>query len=161
MRRMCAMLQHADTGAEHTQIGGVRDGSNHALFDRVTGKEKAEARTVLVVDDEPHVRDVVARVLLQQGYKVLEAANGPAALQLIDTGQQWIDLVIVDLVMPHQSGGELARSVRARRRNASVIFMSAYPSSITLPASFGQDIPVLQKPFSKQELIETVRRVLR
>ena len=64
---------------------------------------------VLVVDDEPGVRDLVCRVLRGEGYHTLEAAHGGEALELVEAGTERVDLVVTDVVMPGMDGRELGR----------------------------------------------------
>ncbi len=86
------------------------------------------SETILVVEDEAPVRAVTRQLLERNGYTVMEAADGPAALALVDGegGGRHIDLLLTDVIMPGMSGRELANKLRALRPNVRVLFMSGY-----------------------------------
>ena len=111
--------------------------------------------TLLVVDDEAQIRSVVARLLTDHGYRVLEAENGLEALRLVEEPSNDIRLVITDIRMPVMNGYVLADRLTMRPAPVPMIFMSGYrQSSIALPG------PVFMKPFSNAHLLEEIRRLL-
>ncbi|HWO89586.1 MAG TPA: response regulator [Gemmatimonadales bacterium] len=114
---------------------------------------------VLVVDDEESVRRSLHRVLLRLGYRVLEAADGPASLQLLDQHQGPVDLVILDIVLPGGGVG-LLREIRRRRPDSRVLLSSGYgpegEAAVMLAAGAHG---FLQKPYDVNELREAVERV--
>ncbi|HEX9548414.1 MAG TPA: GAF domain-containing protein [Acidimicrobiales bacterium] len=117
--------------------------------------------TVLVVDDQPDVRHLIRKVLLHDGYLVLEADSGQEALRIADRWEGPIELLITDVVMPTMRGPEVAVAVRAIRPSISVLFISGYAHGITLPNGGGADPPtVLAKPFKPSELADSVRQIL-
>jgi len=83
--------------------------------------------TVLVVEDEPAVRAMAARVLREQGYMVLEADNGADALEVLAAHHGPIDLLLADVVMPQMGGKTLAENLLPHRPDLKVLFMSGYP----------------------------------
>jgi two-component system cell cycle sensor histidine kinase/response regulator CckA len=113
--------------------------------------------TILVVEDEPAVRQLVAAALERAGYRVFEARDGEAALSLFNENEAAIDLIVTDLRMPQMDGAELVRLLRARAPTLKVICVSGYPGT-------GSDLTVtghyLAKPFSKADLLNKVREVL-
>ncbi len=114
---------------------------------------------VLVVDDEPMVREVVAAYLQREGFRVTEAADGAAALDRLAAGMP--DLVVLDLMLPHVDGYEVMRRLR-RRSDVPVILLTARadePDRV-LGLELGADDYVV-KPFSPRELAARVRSVLR
>jgi two-component system cell cycle sensor histidine kinase/response regulator CckA len=115
------------------------------------------AETILVVEDEPAVRQLVSAALRRAGYSVVEARDGEHALTLFDQHNAEIDLLLTDLRMPQMDGAELIRRLRARAPKLKVICVSGYPGS-------GIDLSVtghyLAKPFSKADLLNKVREVL-
>jgi CheY-like chemotaxis protein len=115
--------------------------------------------SVLVVEDEDALRNVVKRVLAAEGYNVHTAANAAEALLLCaDLGSQ-IDLVVTDVVMPGMSGREMAERLAPLCSTARVIFMSGYTDETIEPYGvLGQHF--LRKPFDIETLAATVRRVL-
>ncbi len=114
--------------------------------------------TILIVDDEPRVRQVVSIALKQDGYSVLEAENGQAALEKARNYGGEIHLLVSDLMMPTCSGQECARQLLQQRPDVRVLFISGFnedPSGITIPkAAF------LTKPFSFVSLREKVKELL-
>jgi two-component system, cell cycle sensor histidine kinase and response regulator CckA len=116
-----------------------------------------EAReTVLLVEDEPAVRQLFAQALIRAGYKVHEARNGAEALKLFDQHGDEIDLLLTDLRMPYMGGIELAQALRARRKTLKLICVSGYPGNTE--TDIASDF--LAKPFSREDLLAKVREVL-
>lgn len=115
--------------------------------------------TVLVVDDEKPLRDFVRRNLEVRGYKVLNAANGLEALAIFESEQ--VDLVILDIMMPHLDGLETARRIREESR-VPIIILSAMGEESDKVRAFdlGAD-DYLTKPFGVGELLGRVKAVLR
>ncbi len=123
---------------------------------RVRGTE-----TILVVEDEDGVRAPVRRILLAHGYRVLEAADGPAALRIAEQHEGKLDLLLTDVVMPGMNGGELARGLRRLRTGLRVVFMSGYSAeAVATHGVLSPGAAFLQKPFSVQELVDRLREVL-
>ena len=117
--------------------------------------------TVLVAEDDRAVRDVVAATLSQRGYRVLRANDGPAALELAQSVDGRVDLLLTDLVMPGMTGRELAQALAARQRGLRVLFMSGYTDdAIVRRGVLEEGMPYLQKPFSPDALALKVREVL-
>jgi CheY-like chemotaxis protein len=109
--------------------------------------------TVLVTDDTPAIREVVARVLAADGYVVETAASGAEALQKV--AERLFDLYLVDVAMPMMNGQELARIIRSYHPSAKVLYITAYSDRL-----FQQTVLLkhaeafLQKPFTPQDLRE-------
>lgn len=117
--------------------------------------------TVMVVEDEEGVRELVRRVLLRHGYQVLEARHGKDALSEADRYPGRIDLLLTDVVMPEMSGLTLAAELRGRRPDLRVLFMSAYTSEeILRRGNADPGLTLLQKPFAGEELARVVRATL-
>lgn len=110
-------------------------------------------RTVLVVDDDPNILEIVAVALEEAGYAVERAADGATALSLVD--EREIDLVLADVVMPGLDGIGLARRLQERGQEAPVILMSAAAIRIDPLLT-----PFLAKPFDLDHLIDLVDRSL-
>jgi PAS domain S-box-containing protein len=124
------------------------------------GVDGPGGETILVVEDDTQVRDFAARVLEQRGYHVLTARYGDEAIAIAKESNRHIDLLLADVFMPHLSGGETAVAVRELRPAVKVLYMSAYPDSVTLEAELGSNIALLPKPFSPEDLERAVREVL-
>ena len=116
--------------------------------------------TVLLVEDEAAVRNLVRAVLERKGYVVLVAPDGAVALDLVDKHTGVIHVLLTDIVMPGMSGRDLAAAVRARRPSIKVIFMSGYTADV--PTDLGTEGgPVfLPKPFNEYALTSKLREVL-
>jgi PAS domain S-box-containing protein len=119
--------------------------------------------TVLVVEDQDGIRDIVRESLRRNGYKVLIAADGNEALQMASAYPDLIHLLVTDLVMPNIGGRELAQRLTPLRPRMKVLFMSGYSEHSALDGENEDMDPsatVLQKPFSLDALARNVRRVL-
>jgi DNA-binding response OmpR family regulator len=116
-------------------------------------------RTVLVVDDEPEITEVVRRYLEQDGYRVVSAADGRAALAMFH--QEKPHLVLLDLMLPEIDGWEVARQIRAAG-TAPIIMLTARGDEVDrlLGLGLGAD-DYITKPFSPREVVARVRAVLR
>jgi PAS domain S-box-containing protein len=116
--------------------------------------------TVLVVEDQDRVRDVIVRVLREAGYRVLEASDGESTLRRVDELQA-IDVLLTDIVMPKLDGRSLAARLRERWPELRVLFTSGYAED-TDRAWLGSDgnAAFLPKPFTPRELLDAVERVV-
>ncbi len=117
--------------------------------------------TVLLVEDEDSVRQLVRETLESRGYRVLEAANGTDALTLAAAHSDSIHLVITDVVMPGLNGHELVQQLQAARPTLKVLYLSGYAQD-AFPATAAVDSQktFLQKPFTLQSLSRKVREIL-
>ncbi|WP_404339004.1 response regulator [Sphingomonas sp. MMS12-HWE2-04] len=115
--------------------------------------------TVLVVEDEDMVRAIAERALTRQGYTVVTAENGEAALELLDTIER-PDLLVSDVVMPIMDGPTMARKVRARYPDLPILFMSGYAEEQLRKSIDLDNVAFLPKPFSVQQLAEATREAL-
>ncbi|MFW6089320.1 MAG: ATP-binding protein, partial [Gemmatimonadota bacterium] len=116
--------------------------------------------TILVVEDEVPVRDVVLRSLRTRGYEVLEAEDGAAALALLESHEGDIDLLLTDVVLPGIGGRELAERVVELRPDVRILFMSGYTDDVILHHNLrSADFDLLQKPFTAITLAAKVREV--
>ncbi|HEX4351031.1 MAG TPA: response regulator, partial [Verrucomicrobiae bacterium] len=118
--------------------------------------------TILLVEDDPALREMAATLLRRLGYTVWAAANGVEALSLKhkpDTGH--IHLLFTDVVMPHMSGKELADRVRALYPHTRILFTSAYTeNAIVHQGVLDKGVELLQKPFTPSALAQKLRGVL-
>ncbi len=118
-----------------------------------------DVKRILVVDDDPHLRDVVVYALTREGFAVDAAADGEAALRAFDGVGH--DLVVLDVMMPELDGLEVCRRLRARGRTP-IVFLSSRDDELdrVLGLELGGD-DYVTKPFSPRELVARVRAVLR
>lgn len=117
-----------------------------------------ERPRILVVEDEPQVRAIAARALSNAGFEVAQAANGAAALALINSQDKPFQVLVTDVVMPELNGPELARAVLATQPNLGLVFMSGFPEAMqgVGPDEF-KGAAFLSKPFTPQQLVQVVR----
>jgi signal transduction histidine kinase/CheY-like chemotaxis protein len=117
--------------------------------------------TILVAEDDNVVRALLTRVLRGQGYRVLEASDGQAAIELFRAESARIHLVLTDLMMPRRTGLELVNAVLAFQQQTPIVVMSGYTSD---PAGAAQltelGLPVLSKPTTPTEVLLKIRQVL-
>lgn len=118
--------------------------------------------TILLVEDEKPVRELVARVLERYGYKIFQAETGPEALDVWKSNRRDIKLVLTDLVMPNNMNGrELAERMWAETPDLKVIFTSGYSADIVgKDFKLEPELNFLQKPYQPQALALTIRRCL-
>ncbi len=117
--------------------------------------------TILLVEDEENVRNLVHEMICMYGYFVMKAAHGDEALRLCNEHKGRIHLMLSDLAMPGMNGKELAQQVARLRPETRVIFMSGYASDAILPHNLlEKDTVLLRKPFTPDDLARKLREVL-
>ena len=121
---------------------------------------EAAVQTVLLVEDEPAVRDVACQFLMAAGYRVLAAEDGERAMQ-IAAGEATIEALVTDIVMPRMRGPELARQLLRWKPGLKVVYMSGYLEPGDADGDFQKDAFFLNKPFSREVLVNQVREALR
>jgi CheY-like chemotaxis protein len=122
---------------------------------------RAEAgETVLVVEDEPVIRDLIVDVLQDLGYRALEAADGPSGLKILQSRKR-IDLVITDVGLPGLNGRQLADQARERRPGLKVLFITGYAENATLANGFLEPgMEMMTKPFAIEALATRIRDMI-
>jgi CheY-like chemotaxis protein len=140
----------------------------------VTGDDSSESRgpepsvgaypghgaTVLVVEDEPRLRKMTVARLRDLGYRVLDAANGPDALAVIESGPP-PDLLFTDMVMPGgMTGADLATAAREKQPEIKVLFTSGYSEPDVVRRGQTAGAKWLRKPYSVVDLARTLRDIL-
>ncbi len=136
----------------------MRDGQSETADQRTV---PGAGETILLVEDLPSVRTVMREWLARNGYRILEADSGEAALQLADSFHSPIDLLLTDVVMPAMSGRELARRVQVLRPEIRVLYTSGYTDDlIAHHGVLEAGVSFLQKPFTQQQLLQKLREVL-
>ncbi len=117
--------------------------------------------TILLVEDEARLRELIEHVLSDKGYHVVAAANGPEALRILATHTSSIDLMLTDVVMPAMRGQELAEQLRERYPNMAVIYMSGYTDNALMHSgALPEGTAFLQKPFTPDVVLRRIRDVL-
>jgi CheY-like chemotaxis protein len=126
-------------------------------------KELSGHETILLVEDEPELRELTRTVLTERGYNVIEAmsAEGAERLATQESGGSKIHLLLTDVIMPGVSGRELAKRVLARQPSVRVLYMSGYTYNVIAEnGTLERGVAFLQKPFTPSGLVEKVREVL-
>jgi PAS domain S-box-containing protein len=119
------------------------------------------SETILLAEDDVLVRGLVANVLAEAGYTVIEAVDGGDAVQKFREHPDAVDLLLFDLIMPRMSGKEAYDQIARERPGIKVIFASGYaPDLVRQQTSFGGDIHLVRKPVAPRELLRAVRRAL-
>jgi CheY-like chemotaxis protein len=117
--------------------------------------------TVLIAEDEASVRSLVARVLRDRGYTVLEASNGQEALDAAQKYEGEILLLITDIIMPGMNGKDLAAQLQSIRPDIRTLYVSGYTeNAIVHRGILDSEVDFLQKPFTTRNLARKVREVL-
>ncbi|HEY0707775.1 MAG TPA: response regulator, partial [Polyangia bacterium] len=144
-------------------LPALREGATEraAAAERDVQSLRGDAR-ILVVDDEEPVRRLASLSLQRLGYRVVDAANGRDALQLIESGKEPFDLVITDLMMPEVGGRELTRQLRTAGHTVPILFMSGSARADDIVRGLGEDAKnLITKPFDPLALGAAVRGLLR
>jgi DNA-binding NtrC family response regulator len=122
---------------------------------------KTAQGTILLIDDEQSVRSIVMKILQRAKYTVLEAESGEAALEVLESHPEKIDLVVSDLYMPGLSGPDTVKALDAARPGMKVLFMSGYAAQdVVARTGVPGGAQFLQKPFSGQELTAAVKAAI-
>jgi len=164
-----SIVKQANGGIQLRSETGVGT-SIEVYFPRVDEEAPVEApaeaepaaagkETILVVEDEEAVRRLMCTALEQNGHRVLIAADGMEALNLISQHSGPPDLLVTDLLMPGMNGAELARQVRARLPGIEVLYISGYGEEMRKSGEIDEN-SFLQKPFAPQALLRKVRDML-
>ncbi|APF19608.1 PAS/PAC sensor hybrid histidine kinase [Caldithrix abyssi DSM 13497] len=131
------------------------DDDDLILFDDLRGNE-----TILVVEDDATVRQVIVETLHNYGYRVLEAMDGAEALEIFALSADQIDLIVSDIVMPRVNGIEFHLRILKTNPLVKFIFISGYSNVEILKDADLNSVEFVQKPFKLQELVRRVRKVL-
>ncbi len=156
-----SLATEAWRGTTVTVLLPVADPADVAKRAQVARRSQTSGRTVLLVEDEPAVRNLIRRVLERSGFDVMEAENGADALVMARDAGRPIDLLVTDVVMPILGGLELATALAGEQPDIRILFISGYNEEaihqhgVLLPGS-----EFLPKPFSPDELRQKVRDIL-
>ncbi|MGB8604406.1 PAS domain-containing protein [Bradyrhizobium sp.] len=116
--------------------------------------------TVLVVEDEPVVRGVILEMLGEQGYRTLEAVDGPSGLRILRTNER-IDLLVTDVGLPGMNGRQVADQARETRPELRILFITGYAESVAISNGFLQPgMEMITKPFDLDHLAQRIRAMI-
>ncbi|HUP89680.1 MAG TPA: response regulator [Longimicrobiales bacterium] len=130
--------------------------SRDPSFDDLTGWRR---QSILVVDDDPAVRELLYRLLTKEGFAVMDAQDGAQALKLAES-QERIDLLITDIVMRQMNGVELAALLRERHPLTAVLFTSGYTPKQLAKLNMPEGADFIEKPWSSEQIIEHALRLI-
>jgi len=117
--------------------------------------------TVLVVDDEEDLRDIIRRMLQRRGFDTLIAGDSQEAIAVCRDHPGEIDILVTDLGLPGASGGELSRAATELRPGMRVVYISGLPKDLAVAdGQIDEDALLVKKPFSSESLLETLRSVV-
>lgn len=116
--------------------------------------------TVLLVEDERAIRELLTRALDKQGYRVIAAEDGEAALAVVEAHDGAVDVLLTDVVMPRMRGPDLARRRRERAPDLPVLFMSGFAADATLEGGVLAGSDFIAKPFTSEELTRRLRALI-
>ena len=120
----------------------------------------AAGETLLVVEDEPVVRSVIVDMLQDEGYRVLEAGDGPSGLRVLRETPQ-IDLLVTDIGLPGMSGLQLADQAREARPELKILFITGYSESVVMAKGFLQPgMEMITKPFDLDHFLRRIRAMV-
>lgn len=123
--------------------------------------QAGEGRIILVLDDEPEVRKLVAIMLSSNGYKVLSAGNGESAIKAFKRSKRPVDLVLLDVVAPGLSGPMVADRLTELQPGLRVLYMSGYDgTNVVQRYVVDKGHALITKPFTERQLAKKVREVL-
>jgi len=142
------LFRKADEAVSEAAVAGEESG---------VADSASQRWSVLVIDDDPDVRNFIAASLEEQGYKVSEASDGREGLAAIERAAP--DLVIIDFIMPGMTGAEVARKIRSCQPDQPILFVSGY-SETEAVKRIAPDAPLLAKPFRAEALQKAVRAAL-
>jgi len=122
---------------------------------------QGQGKTILVIDDEPSVRMLIAEVLADAGFAAIEAADGPSALTIIESNAR-IDLLITDVGLPGGlNGRQIADAARVQRPGLKVLFVTGYAENVASQGSqMDAGMSLITKPFEIATLAQKIREVL-
>jgi PAS domain S-box-containing protein len=133
--------------------------ASHALAAKAA-EHAATGETVLVVEDEPVVRGVILEMLYEEGYRTLEAVDGPSGLRVLRTNGR-IDLLITDVGLPGMNGRQLADQARETRPGLKILFITGYAESVAISDGFLQPgMEMITKPFDLDHLSRRIRAMV-
>jgi len=136
---------------------GVAEDTARRTEDAATPAARPAPASVLVIDDDPDVREFIVVALEEQGYRVRQASDGREGLA--ELARKPADLIVIDFIMPGMSGAEVASRIRADSPAQPILFVSGYSETEAVKRA-APDAPLLAKPFRAESLHKAVRAAL-
>jgi CheY-like chemotaxis protein len=140
----------------HGEVGGVEQDTPQDADSR-----NAAGEVVLVVEDEPIVRGVILEMLSDQGYRTIEAIDGPSALQILRDQAQRVDLLVTDIGLPGMNGRQLADFAREARPDLNILFTTGYAADAASAKGFLKPgMRMITKPFDLDNLSRMIGEMI-
>jgi CheY-like chemotaxis protein len=128
---------------------------------KVNTTNQQGSETILLVEDNQHVRKLAHRILTDNGYNVLEAEDGPKALAIYEQSSDDISLVLLDVVMPNMTGEQVMVAMQKINPDSRILFASGYsPGGVHTNFILEKNYNLIQKPYSPAQLLEQIRNLL-
>jgi CheY-like chemotaxis protein len=145
----------------HIYLPRATGATDASLASRPEQVVRSGTETILLVEDEPGVRQLVREMLNRLGYTILEAGGGAEALRIFAQHQGAIDLLLTDVIMPQMSGRDLAQRLRTVQPALKVLYISGYTDDMLAHHGVLEpNVYLLPKPFAPDELAKKLREVL-
>jgi two-component system, cell cycle sensor histidine kinase and response regulator CckA len=136
----------------------LENGANNAQAEALPRRRDGTA--ILLVEDEPIMRQVMRKMLEEHGYRVIEGSDGTSALQALEKNQATVDIALTDVVMKGMSGPELALRLIDKHPRMKVVYMSGYTGELVQDQGLDAGIRLLEKPFTRGSLLKTLDATL-
>jgi PAS domain S-box-containing protein len=145
----------------HIYLPRVQDTDNNRPENEKSDASPRGTETVLLVEDEVSILSMIANILEKQGYTVMSTESSVEAVELAASFNGRIDLLLTDVIMPKLNGKDLSAIIRKDRPDLRVIFMSGYTADVIHKSDIERiDGRFIQKPFSNEDLLKTIREIL-
>lgn len=123
--------------------------------------EEQPPRTILLVEDEPFVREATCSILERAGFQVLPAEDAQEAMEVYEVRGRKVDLLMTDIVLPGKNGDELGKEMRQHSPDVAVLLTSGYGGAAQVTESPETRTYFLAKPYSRRALVEKIEAILR
>jgi two-component system, cell cycle sensor histidine kinase and response regulator CckA len=154
------LLRNIDSGPERREARPVPPESEEII--KAKQRDVANTlETILLVDDEDYIRELVGAILSIEGYNVIEAGSGPQALKVAQEFDGKIHLLLTDVVMSPMSGSELVKQITPVRQDMKILYISGFPDDAIVQFGIHQSqVSFLAKPFTPKVLVQKIRSIL-
>jgi DNA-binding NtrC family response regulator len=130
------------------------------LLPCVYANDQPRRRTILLVEDEPFVREATCSILESAGFEVLPTEDAQEAMEVYEACKRGIDLVMTDMVLPGRTGQQLGQDLQLRSPEIAVLVTSGYGNSEYATEASGSRTYFLAKPYSRRTLVEKIEKIL-
>jgi DNA-binding response OmpR family regulator len=134
--------------------------SLHSYDSEKNNSQERAHRTILLVEDEPFVREATCSILQRAGFRVLSAEDAQEAMEAFEANGRDVDLLMTDIVLPGKNGDELGEELRERSPEMVLLLTSGYGEAFREAESAGTRTYFLAKPYSRRALIDKIHAVL-